>query len=83
MKLKGIRLKRLRDFGDANLNQTIDLIDFGFLAGGFGEEGGWVDGTSDGFLGVNILDLGLMADNFGKDLTTGQTRREWSFFSWV
>ena len=61
------------DFGDANLNQTIDLIDFGYLASGFGGDGGWVDGNFDGFLGVNVLDFGLLAGNFGKDLTTGQS----------
>ena len=61
------------DFGDADLNQTIDLIDFGYLASGFGGDGGWVDGNFDGFLGVNVLDFGLLAGNYGKDLTTGQS----------
>ena len=61
------------DFGDANLSQTIDLIDFGYLAGGFGEDGSWVDGNFDGFLGVNVLNFGLLAGNYGKDLTTGQS----------
>ena len=46
-----------------------DLIDFGHLAGGFGNEGKWADGNFDGFLSVNIFDFGLLADNYGKTLT--------------
>ena len=32
-----------------------------------------MDGNFDGFLGVNVLDFGLLAGNYGKGLTGAQS----------
>ncbi len=59
------------DYGDANLDGTVDLLDFGtwrnsFLAGGSGL--GWEDGSFNGDGLVDLLDFGVWRDSF---LSTG------------
>ncbi|WP_428388427.1 hypothetical protein [Mucisphaera sp.] len=52
-------------FGDANLDQTVDLIDLSALATNFSQAAGWAGGDFSGDGLVNLIDLSLLATNFG------------------
>lgn len=51
--------------GDANLDESVDLLDLSALASNFDDAGGWAQGDFDGNGGVNLLDLSILASNFG------------------
>jgi hypothetical protein len=52
--------------GDINLDGTVDINDFGVLAGNFGTATpGWVNGDLNGDGVVDINDFGILAQNFG------------------
>ena len=53
-------------FGDANLDGSVQFLDFLSLASGFGNEGGWADGDFDGNGTVSFPDFLRLATNFGK-----------------
>lgn len=53
-------------FGDANLDQSVDLLDLSALASNFNSTGvGWAEGDFNGDTGVDLLDLSLLASSFG------------------
>jgi hypothetical protein len=71
----------LAEYGDANLDQTINLQDFNILASNFGSsERGWAtaDFTGDGL--VNLLDFNLLASHFGFAAAgpDGPTPEDWA-----
>ncbi|MEM9295435.1 MAG: hypothetical protein AAGA57_06510 [Planctomycetota bacterium] len=54
------------NFGNANLDAVVDLLDFDALAQGFGlSDTGWAGGDFNGDQVVNLLDFDLLAQNFG------------------
>lgn len=58
----------LTEFGDANLDRSVNLTDFNILAGNFGLTGrGWALGNFSGDLigRVDLTDFNLLAANFG------------------
>ena len=80
-------------YGDANLDGSVNSIDFGDMAANFGKSGKvWDQGDFNYDGAVNSIDFGLLAGNFGKsvggnaDVVTvrrlGRTRRlrrgQWS-----
>ena len=54
--------------GDIDLNYVVNLLDLGQIAAHFGQPGLWMlaDGDADGDGDVDILDLGLLANDYGK-----------------
>ncbi|QDU70369.1 golvesin C-terminal-like domain-containing protein [Mucisphaera calidilacus] len=53
-------------FGDANLDQSVDLLDLSALASSFdATDGDWASGDFNGDGNVDLLDLSLLASNFG------------------
>jgi len=62
-------LVRFTWFGDANLDTTVDSIDFNLLASNFGAiNKHWSDGDFNYDHTVNTTDFNLLASNFGKAL---------------
>ncbi|MEM6751123.1 MAG: matrixin family metalloprotease [Planctomycetota bacterium] len=58
--------------GDANLDGTVDLVDFGNLAKDFGQPSvGWSDGDFDGNGLTDLLDLDIFAQNFNASVFIG------------
>ncbi len=55
----------LTEYGDANLDRSINLDDFTALAAGFGSAGGWASGDFTGDGVVNLNDFTVLASNFG------------------
>ncbi|HEX4055732.1 MAG TPA: trypsin-like serine protease [Tepidisphaeraceae bacterium] len=54
-------------YGDANLDGTVNSVDFGSLAANFGKSAKvWDQGDFDYDGTVNSIDFGLLAGNFGK-----------------
>jgi len=55
----------LTEYGDSNLDRSINLDDFTALAAGFGSSGGWAQGefTGDGL--ITLDDFTVLASNFG------------------
>ena len=51
--------------GDANMNGSVEFLDFLVLAENFGERGTWVDGDFDGDGEVAFLDFLGLAESFG------------------
>ena len=52
--------------GDANLDGSVDISDFGILAGNYGgTDKSWSEGDFNGDLVVDISDLGILAGNYG------------------
>src|SRR5262249_11782946 len=55
--------------GDANVDGTVDTIDFNLLAANFSQSGKlWQDGDSDFNGTVDTVDFNLLASNFSKSL---------------
>ena len=57
------------NFGDANLDLTVDLTDFQVLKEGFGASGdelSWADGDFNGDKMIDLTDFGALKANFGK-----------------
>ena len=62
-------LVRYTRYGDANLDGTVNLIDFNRLAGNFGQsDRTWSQGdfNYDGL--INLIDFNRLAGNFGQSL---------------
>src|SRR5439155_15785053 len=54
-------------YGDANLDGSVDTIDFGYLAGNFGGSNKqWYQGDFNYDRFVDTVDFGLLAASFGK-----------------
>jgi len=52
-------------FGDANLDGSVDLVDFDIMKTRFGQDGDWNGGDFDGDGQVSLADFGLLKENFG------------------
>lgn len=57
------------EYGDADLNGEVNIVDLGILATSFGGAGGWANGDFNGDGLVNIVDLGVLATSFGFSAT--------------
>jgi hypothetical protein len=56
----------LTEYGDANLDQRVNLTDFNALASSFGAtDAGWARGDFTGDARVNLQDFNVLAGNFG------------------
>ncbi len=53
------------EFGDANLDGAVDVLDLSLLATSFGSSAGWANGDYNGDGIVDVLDLSILATNFG------------------
>jgi hypothetical protein len=53
--------------GDANIDKTVDTVDFNLLAANFGATGTaiWTQGDFDGNESVDTVDFNILASNFG------------------
>ncbi|MFO0897426.1 MAG: PEP-CTERM sorting domain-containing protein [Pirellulales bacterium] len=56
--------------GDANLDEAVDLTDFGILKANFGSGKTRAQGDFDGNGKVDLTDFGVLKDNFGKGVAT-------------
>ncbi len=56
--------------GDADVNRTVNLADFGRLRAGFGSGSLWAEGDSNYDGSVNLADFGLLRANFGGSYST-------------
>jgi len=69
-------------YGDANLDGSVNSVDFGILAANFGKSGkSWDQGAFTYNGTVNSIDFGLLAANFGKsvgDLNDVVTAADWA-----
>lgn len=61
-------LVRYTLLGDGDLDGTVDITDFAFLASNFNTPGDWHDGDFNYDFLVNISDFALLASNFNKVL---------------
>ncbi|QDU71531.1 PEP-CTERM sorting domain-containing protein [Mucisphaera calidilacus] len=57
-------------FGDANLDQTVDLLDLSALASNFEGTAGWAGGNFNTDTSVDLLDLSTLASNFNQSAPT-------------
>jgi hypothetical protein len=65
-------LIRYTRYGDANLDQTVNLADFNRLASSFGQTNTrWSQGNSNFDLFTNLSDFNLLASNFGLSASPG------------
>lgn len=55
------------EFGDANLDQKVSLLDLNALGMNFGQSGGWSESDFNGDGTVSLLDLNLLGAHFGFD----------------
>ncbi|WP_432798036.1 PEP-CTERM sorting domain-containing protein [Poriferisphaera sp. WC338] len=53
------------EYGDANLDGVIDLLDFDKLSAAFNTDSGWEDGDFNGDGTVDLLDFDVLSSNFG------------------
>jgi MYXO-CTERM domain-containing protein len=74
-----ILIRRVR-FGDANLDGTVDLIDFNALAASFGQSGKfWQDGDFNYTGTVDLIDFNALAAQFGlSGSPDGPTPQDWA-----
>jgi hypothetical protein len=63
-------LIRFTSYGDANLDGSVDTIDFNLLAAHFSHAGEWRDGDFNYDTSVDSIDFNLLAANFGQTLST-------------
>jgi len=56
--------------GDANLDRTVNLADFGLLRAGFGGPGPWTNGDFNYDDNVNLADFGLLRSSFGSTFSS-------------
>ena len=59
------------NFGDANLDRSIDFADFLALSRNFGQAGGWADGDFDGDGSIGFQDFLQLSRNFGENFGEG------------
>ena len=59
----------LLQFGDADLNKTVEFRDFLALSETFGKDGGWAAGDFDGSGQIQFADFLLLSTNYGKSAT--------------
>lgn len=59
------------EFGDANLDGIVNILDFGILQANFNSTGGWAGGNFNGDNIVNILDFAILQQYFGFSRTGG------------
>ncbi|MCS7033369.1 MAG: hypothetical protein NZ561_05155, partial [Phycisphaerae bacterium] len=64
----------LTEYGDANLDRTINLTDFSLLAANFNLAGGWSSGNFNGSGGIDLGDFALLAANYNFVGTSGLPR---------
>lgn len=58
------------NYGDADLDQIVNLVDLAILAEHFGQSNtSWAQGDFNGDNTTNLIDLALLAEHFGKDQT--------------
>ncbi|MEM7808393.1 MAG: hypothetical protein AAF561_09805 [Planctomycetota bacterium] len=57
-------------YGDADLNRTVDLADFGRLRSGFGSSGFWAGGDFNYDGTADLADFGFLRANFGLTLAS-------------
>jgi hypothetical protein len=55
---------------DTNLDRMVDVLDLGNLANKFDNPGSFADGDADGSGFLDIVDLGIMAGDYGRDYRT-------------
>ena len=56
--------------GDANLDSTVDLQDFGLLKANFGKQGFWYQGNFDASPAIDLSDFGMLKASFGTQRAT-------------
>ena len=66
-------LVRYTLLGDGNVDGTVNIGDFAFLASNFNLPGDWVDGDFNYNGTVNIADFSLLAANFNKSMPADAT----------
>lgn len=59
------------EYGDANLDLKVDLLDLDILGANFGSSGGWGEADFNGDNTVDLLDLDILGTYFGFDGTSG------------
>jgi formylglycine-generating enzyme required for sulfatase activity len=65
----GLRLAAYGLDGDANMDGTVNTLDFNALVGHFGQHGAvWSEGDFDHSGAVNTIDFNVLAGNFGNTL---------------
>ncbi len=58
------------EYGDANLDQKVDIVDLAILANSYGSSaGGWSEADFDGSGYIDIIDLAILAAHYGFDGT--------------
>ena len=55
-------------YGDTNLDQLVDIGDFGALAANFNQPAGWARGNFDYNATTDINDFSLLAANFNQSV---------------
>jgi hypothetical protein len=69
--------------GDANLDQTVDLSDFGLLKLNFGTGKTWAEGDFDSSGAVDLSDFGVLKQNFGQSVAAAAPEpATWLLASW-
>ena len=58
-------------YGDANLDGAVDLLDLGILGDNYNAAGGWAQGDFNGDGIVTLLDLGILGDYYGSEIPSG------------
>ncbi len=72
-------IARFTRYGDADLDQVVNLNDFNRLAANFGLNGFWDDGDFNYDFMVNLSDFNLLAGNFGLSASSdGPTPQDWA-----
>ena len=62
-----VRVLKMTQFGDADMNGAVEFSDFLTLSSGFGGDGGWADGDFDGSGDVGFADFLMLSNNFGSN----------------
>jgi hypothetical protein len=69
--------------GDANLDQKVDLNDFGLLKLNFGAGQTWAEGDFDSSGAVDLSDFGMLKQNFGQSAAAVPEPATWLLASWA
>ena len=68
--------------GDANLDQQVDLSDFGLLKLNFGAGDTWAEGDFDSSGAVDLSDFGVLKQNFGQSAAAVPEPATWLLAGW-